>query len=259
MMERTEVNNKEVEFSIIGAGRFGLFWGDHLSRNFPVSFYDVNPSREKYVTNLGSWVPLEECLNKDYIFITIPIRRMENFIRDNSSIIKPGSVIIDCASIKLAVQEWFNKYLPEEVYFASCHPLFGPDSAKLELQGQKITSQPGRIPYCKYQFLVDLMSEKLKLEVLSITADEHDRLMAFNLSLIHHLGRTFNDLHIYKLSLMMAGLKKISEISDVVMNDSTELFHDFYRFNPYAGEVENKFLEIFKNLSPNSIASEKIT
>ena len=34
------------------------------------------------------------------------------------------------------------------------------------------------------------------------------------------------------------------------MNDSTELFHDFYHFNPYAREVESKFLEIFKNLSP---------
>jgi len=242
----------EVEFSIIGAGRFGLFWGEHLSRKFRVSFYDVNPSREKYVSNFGNWAPLKECLNKDFIFLTIPIRRMEDFIKENSSRIKPDSVIIDCASVKLAVQKWFTRHLPTEVYFASCHPLFGPDSAKLELQGQKITLQPGRIPYHKYLFLVQLMSEKLKLEVLSITADEHDRLMAFNLSLIHHLGRTFNDLHIYKLSLMMAGLKKISEISDVVMNDSTELFHDFYRFNPYAIKVEKRFLEIFRNLSPTS-------
>jgi prephenate dehydrogenase len=244
------VNKNDVELSIIGAGRFGSFFGSHLSKDFPVSFYDINPSHQKFVSNLGSWVSLEECLNKDYIFITIPIRRMEDFIRENSEKIKQGSVIIDCASIKLAVQDWFIKYLPDEVYFASCHPLFGPDSAKPGLQNQKITLQPGRIPYDKYQFLVELLTEKLKLDVLSITADEHDRLMAFNLSLIHHLGRTFNDLHIYKLSLMMAGLKKISEISDVVMNDSTELFHDFYHFNPYASEVENKFLEIFKNLSP---------
>lgn len=245
------MNNDHIEFSIIGVGRFGAFFGSHLSRHFPVSFFDVNPSRQEYVTNLGKWMPLKDCLTKDYILLTIPIRKMEDFIKENSSRIKPGSVLIDCASVKLAVQEWFHQYLPGQVFFASCHPLFGPDSVRHELKGQKITLQPGRIPYSKYRFLVEMMTEKLKLEVLNITAEEHDKLMAFNLSLIHHLGRTFNDLHIYKLSLMMAGLKKISEISDVVMNDSTELFHDFYHFNPYASEVENKFLEIFKNLSPN--------
>jgi prephenate dehydrogenase len=244
------MNNEHIEFSIIGAGRFGAFFGSHLCKHFPVCFFDVNPSREENVSNFGKWLSLEDCLAKDYIFLTIPIRQMENFIRENSSQIKPGSVVIDCASVKMIVQEWFYQYLSGQVFCASCHPLFGPDSVKDELKGQKITLQPGRIPYSKYRFLVELMNERMKLEVLSTPAEEHDKLMAFNLSLIHHLGRTFNDLHIYKLSLMMAGLKKISEISDVVMNDSTELFHDFYHFNPYAREVESKFLEIFKNLSP---------
>ena len=250
MTENNDTNDVPVAFSIIGAGRFGTFFGRHLSQHFPVSFFDINPSRKEYVSSFSNWLPLKECLTKDFIFLTIPIRQMENFMRENSPRIKPGSVIMDCASVKLAVQRWFHQYLPAQVFFASCHPLFGPDSAKRELTGQKITLQPGRIPYSKFRFIVELMTEMLKLEVLSIAAEEHDKLMAYNLSLIHHLGRTFNDLHIYKLSLMMAGLERISEISDVVMNDSIELFHDFYHFNPFAREVENKFLEIFKNLSP---------
>jgi hypothetical protein len=69
--------------------------------------------------------------------------------------------------------------------------------------------------------------------------------MAYNLSLVHHLGRALNDLGVSKLPLRMAGLKKLDEISQMVMNDSVELFKDFYRFNPYSAKLRDNFLILF--------------
>jgi prephenate dehydrogenase len=135
------------------------------------------------------------------------------------------------------------------VHYAASHPLFGPDSAREGIQGHTISLIPGRIPYFKYDALVHIFADLMQLTVLNLSPEEHDRLMAFNLSLVHHIGRTFHDLQIYKLPLMMAGLKNINNISQVVMNDSLELFQDFYRFNPYSQEVRKRFIDNFNNIS----------
>ena len=160
----------------------------------------------------------------------------------------PGTTLIDCASVKIAVVEWFRKFLPETVYYVASHPLFGPDSGTGGIAGQKITLSPGRIPFQKYRFLVELF-DRMGLLVVSITPEEHDKLMAYNLSLIHHLGRTFHDMQIDKLSLVMANLEHMNWISRVASNDSLELFQDFYRYNPFAEVVRDNFLSNFHKIS----------
>ena len=45
---------------------------------------------------------------------------------------------------------------------------------------------------------------------------------------------------------MMDSLSKLNSISKVVMNDSEELFTDFYTFNRFSKEVTNKFKEQFE-------------
>ncbi|MCB0292985.1 MAG: hypothetical protein KDH97_22210, partial [Calditrichaeota bacterium] len=84
--------------------------------------------------------------------------------------------------------------------------------------------------------------------VLNISADEHDRMMAYNLSLIHHLGRTFHKMQIGKLPLIMANLERMNHISRIAANDTEELFQDFYRFNPYAARVRDDFMENFRRV-----------
>jgi len=247
----SDIVNKDIEIAVIGAGRFGRFWGKHLSRFYPVSFYDTDISCQPLVEPFGNWAPLHECLNKDFIFLTIPIRGIENFLKEYSSHFAPGTVLLDCASVKMVVMDWFQQHLPENIHFAATHPLFGPDSARNGLEGHTITLIPGKIPFGLYSSLVDLFSERMRLRMLNISAEGHDRLMAYNLSLIHHLGRTFHDMHISQISLKMASLSKLNHIARVTMNDSEELFYDFYHFNPFAKEVEENFLRSFRKISDN--------
>lgn len=239
------IENKDIEIAIIGAGRFGCFWGAHLSRFYPVSFYDTDTSRKPFIEPFGKWMSLQKCLSKDYIFLTIPIRSIENFLKEYAPYFTPGTVLLDCASVKMVVMDWFQRNLPKEIHYAATHPLFGPDSARNGLEDHTITLIPGRIPFQHYSFLVDLFAERMRLRVLTLSAEEHDRLMAYNLSLIHHLGRTFHDMHISQISLKMASLSKLNHIARVTMNDSEELFYDFYHFNPFAKEAEKKFSKKF--------------
>lgn len=235
----------EFTFSIIGTGRFGSFWGTQLNRFFPVLCFDENADRNREEISCGQWATLEECLACDYVFLTIPIRRIEDFLKKNAQLFRPGSVVIDCASVKMCVVEWFHQYLPQSVNFAASHPLFGPDSARYSLKNHVITLQPGRLPYVRYKVLVDLFSREMGLRVLNISAEEHDRMMAYNLSLIHHLGRTFHHMQISRLPLIMANLERMNHISRIAANDTEELFQDFYRFNPFAEKIRDDFLENF--------------
>jgi prephenate dehydrogenase len=240
--------NKLFEFSIIGAGRFGLFWGKHLSAYYSTSFYDIHPGSKKNIAENGKWQTLKQCLQKDYIFLTLPIGQIPLFLEKNAAMLKKGSVVVDCASVKKPVVDWFEKYIPPEVFYTASHPLFGPDSARNGLQDHLLLLIPGRIPLDRYDFLLNLFRDRFRLEVVSMSADEHDRLMAYNLTLVHHLGRTLEKLGITRLPLRMAGLKKLCEISQVVMNDSEELFNDFYRLNPYSAPLRESFLSAFTRL-----------
>ncbi len=247
-MKTNTTNQPPFAAAIIGCGRFGAFWGKHLSQHVPVSFYDVDKSRRSEVEAYGEWTSLKNCLQKDVVFLTIPIRHMHAFLQKHATDFADGSIVIDCASVKIAVVRWFRETLPASVFYVASHPLFGPDSGAAGIQGQKITLSPGRIPFRHYRALVALF-DKMGLLVLSMNAEEHDKLMAFNLSLIHHLGRTFHDMQIDKLSLVMANLDKMNWIARVAANDSLELFQDFYRYNPYAEVVRDHFLANFHKIS----------
>ena len=76
-----------------------------------------------------------------------------------------------------------------------------------------------------------------------MSAHQHDELMAYNLNLVHYLGRALNDLGIARLPLLMSSLDKLNQIVGVVMNDSQELFYDFYKYNPFAYKIHKKWLK----------------
>jgi prephenate dehydrogenase len=210
-----------IDFSVIGTGRFGHFWCRHLSKFHPTYAFDINPDCRKKVERFAIWDSLENCLTKKYIFLTIPIHSLKDFLRDNKKSFKKESVLIDCASVKVPVLGWFEDHLPEDVYYIASHPLFGPDSAK----------------------------NNLGLHIYNLTADEHDELMADNLNLVHFLGRALDDLGITKLPIMMSSLSKLNDIVKVVMNDTTELFLDFYKYNPYSGKVKEQWLKSFEKIN----------
>lgn len=234
--------------AVIGLGRFGRFWAGHLQRHLPLCLYDADPSRKNLPGVAVNWRPLPECLSCRYVFLTIPIGAIPEFLGEHAGRLAPGTVLIDCASVKSTVMKWMAERLPASIYFLSTHPLFGPDSAAAGIRDQRIAVIPGRLPYANFQFLIDLFRGQMGLRVLSMSPAEHDRLMAYNLALVHHIGRAVAALQPERLRVRMAGLQKLEQVARVATNDSAELFRDFYRYNPYAAELRMQFLKEFEQL-----------
>jgi prephenate dehydrogenase len=244
-----KIETEVVDFAVIGTGRFGYFWCRHLSKHYPTFAYDIDPGCRKKVERFAYWASLEECLTKKYIFLTIPIHSIKDFLIQNHQRFKEGSVIIDCASVKVPVLSWFKDHLPPNVFYVASHPRFGPESARNKLSDNVIMVMPGQVPLRKYQILVNFFEKNLGLQIYNLTADEHDELMAFNLNLVHFLGRALDDLGITKIPIMMSSLSKLNDIVRVVMNDTTELFLDFYKYNPYASKVKDQWLKSFQKIN----------
>jgi len=234
-----KINTKR-SIAFIGAGRFGRFFGEKIAKFANVVFFD--PFIEKNNFPGISFVSLEDALKCEIIFLAIPISVLENFLQNTKNKFRAGCVLIDLCSVKIKPLEWMTENLDPSINFVLSHPLFGPDSAKSGLDSHKIYLRPGRIDAGTYMFLVSFFTDTLKLKILNISPEEHDRLMAYNLCLVHFLGRSFHEIGVYKLPLMMAGMQKLRGISEVVMNDSPQLFRDLCQFNPFFEKTLQDFI-----------------
>ncbi|RMG33122.1 MAG: prephenate dehydrogenase [Methanobacteriota archaeon] len=211
-----------------------------MSEWYPVQIFSRSGGDS---TNRLNFVDLKEALGSDIIFLTIPIRSIPGWMEENAHLIPSSSTLVDCASVKLKVLEWVNPYAEKYgFHFVATHPLFGPDSAAGGLKNHKIVVIPQKVPYPQLRFLTELFEKKLGLQIISMSADEHDRMMAYNLSLVHLIGRTLDNLNIHHLPLKMPNLDGLLRIATVASNDSFELFVDMNHWNPYAEEVREQFL-----------------
>lgn len=243
--------DEKLNISVIGLGRFGSFWAHELSKVADVYTFDINPDRLSSSSEFATPASLNEALAKDYIILTIPIREIESFIKQNGNKIKPDSILIDSASVKTPVVKWFEELLPSGVNYFFTHPLFGPDSGSAGLKGLSITLLPGKINYGRYLKFVKML-EMLGLNILTLSPEEHDYLMAYNLNLIHLLGRSLAMMNISSISLKMNALTYLNRMSHYVVNDSKILFEDFFAYNPYSGkiaaELKNNISKIINEL-----------
>lgn len=235
----------EFRVSIIGAGRFGSFFGKELS-----SFADVVCWDKKNKYGYPPAAPLDECLKRKFIFLAIPISEVEGFLREHGLKVAAGSILVDLSSVKLHPEKCFRKYLPRENGFILAHPLFGPDSASGGLRGHKMAVTLINAPEEAENEFRALLTASLGVEIVEMSSDEHDRLMALNLSLMHHLGRAFDLMGIENAGLKMRSLTEIAKISRFVMNDREQMFKDFYKYNPYSNQVKEEFIEAFLRISP---------
>ncbi|MBP6747279.1 prephenate dehydrogenase, partial [bacterium] len=168
--------------SIIGFGRFGQLWASIIKSDFQVKVYDQSKAALEQASSLGlEAATLEEALAADVIFYCVPISEFATTIAHHATIFKTTSeskLLIDLLSVKVHAKEIFKRELPENIEAMLCHPLFGPDSVnEFGLAGQRVVIEQFRSSDQKFNFWKNYFIN-LKLEVLEMTAEEHDQQIA---------------------------------------------------------------------------------
>ncbi len=220
---------------IIGNGRFGKVLDRLLQDDFDVTTY----TKQSTVSDI---------YKNDVIFYAVPIAAFEGVISSHKKYFKPNHLLIDVLSVKLHPKKVFEKHLRDsQTQALLTHPMFGPDSSKNGFGGLPIIMDQFRASKESYDFWKNYFSNK-KLQIIEMSANEHDRLAANSQGLTHFVGRLLNDYGLKPTSIDSLGTKKLLEVIDQTCNDTWQLFSNLQHFNPYTKRMRLKLGETFDQL-----------
>ncbi|MFA6329743.1 MAG: prephenate dehydrogenase [Candidatus Micrarchaeia archaeon] len=225
--------------AIIGFGAFGKLTASHLAGKYEVVVADSKQKPED-ARKLGvRQVPIEDAAKADFIVLCVPISQMQDALKEIAPNIRPGALVLDTCSVKVLPCRLMESMLPSEVEVIGTHPLFGPQSAGNGIRGQQITVCPVR---SKRTEKVCALLKELGLDVVRLTADEHDRLMASTQAITHFVGRALAKISPKDAPARLKSHERMMAAAEMVRHDSDQLFADIETLNPYAKQERRKLL-----------------
>ncbi len=166
-----------------GAGKMGSWFVKFLqSKGYAVSIADV--AVKPGVNRFSNW--LNAGVDFELIIVASPLTAA-NEILTKLADLKPKGLVIDISSIKTAVIDGITRLRECGCHVASIHPMFGPDTDMLSGRHLIIVDTGSAADTRSVRKLFD----GTMVELLEMSADEHDRAISFVLGLSHAVNIAF--------------------------------------------------------------------
>ena len=225
---------------LIGFGQFGRLAASLLAGRFDIVVHDAAGLRET-IEGLGLRAGrLEEAAACEVVVVAVPVAAMREVLDRIAPFVKPGALVVDVGSVKVLPVQWMLETLPEHAEIVATHPLFGPQSARGGLEGQRLVICPVRGD--RHTRIAEI-AEGLGLVVSITTPEEHDREMAYVQALTHLIGRALVSLDIPDEELKTRSYQHLLDLCGLVGGDSFELFTAIQTMNPHAAPVAQAFVD----------------
>ncbi len=225
---------------LFGFGAFGQLIASQLGTRFAIGVHDPAVPDAAMVAAGCRPLSLEDAAAADIVIIAVPVQGMEPVIAAIAPHIRPGTTVIDVASVKQRPSEWLARHIPEHAHIVPTHPLFGPQStARGGLEGRQLVLCPLR---GDRHLKVAALGETLGLRIRLVSAEEHDREMAYVQALTHLIGRSLAQMGIPDESLKTQSYQHLIDLTELIGNDSFELFSAIQTLNPHAAPVVEDFV-----------------
>ncbi|MDD3807615.1 MAG: prephenate dehydrogenase/arogenate dehydrogenase family protein, partial [Candidatus Marinimicrobia bacterium] len=183
---------------------------------------------------------LEEVLEKDVIFLCIPISSIEFFLKENRDKINPSATVIDTASVKVYPVRWMDEYIPY-IPHLGIHPLFGPDSYAINRVNLIILTPSEQYPNLAKKWR-DIFQE-WHFFTRILTPDEHDKSIAESQGLTHFIGNILLTLNLPETKTPTKGYGMLRAVEEFCSNDTHQLFHDMLMYNDHSSEMFRAFMK----------------
>lgn len=243
------------EFAVVGFGRFGRLAARELAIRGETVVHDVRDISAA-AADLGARAgSLRDAAQARHVVLAPPIGRLRDVIRTLRPHLVPRTVVVDTCSVKVQPAATLLAELPPDIDCIATHPLFGPDSAAAGLEGHTIVVCPLRRGRPR---LVRRFLEKMGLEVLIMSPEEHDREIAETQALVMWIGRALERIGASPRPLATTGYTRLLEILRYVTGDSQQLFIDIERRNPYAAPARRRFLEALLEVEAGTMEGMEI-
>ena len=229
---------------IMGAGKMGSFFIDLLSIDHEVAVYERDPKRMRFTYNCQRFTSLDEVsdfkpelvINAVTLKYTIPV--FEQVIPH----LPKECIISDIASVKTDLKEFYEQ---TGMRYVSTHPMFGPTFANLQQLSEENAIIISEGDYMGRIFFKDLY-QKLGLNIYEYTFDEHDRTVAYSLSI--PFVSTFVFAAVMKhQDAPGTTFKRHMRIAKGVLNEDDYLLQEIL-FNPYTHDQVSQIRTELKEL-----------
>ena len=229
---------------ILGAGKMGSFFTDLLSFDHDVAVYEIDPKKLRFMYNTQRFTKLEEIeeFKPELVINAVSLKYTIDVFKQIMPLLPKECILSDISSVKTGFKEFYDNC---GFKYVSTHPMFGPTFAnlgKLSTENAIIISEGdymGRI------FFRDLYS-KLGLNICEYTFDEHDRTVAYSLSI--PFISTFAFVAVMKhQDAPGTTFKRHMKIAQGVLSEDDCLLREIL-FNPYTKDQVEQIREEMKEL-----------
>jgi prephenate dehydrogenase len=217
---------------VLGAGKMGSFFLDLLSFEHETAVYERDGKRLRFTYNTLRFNTLEEIkdFKPELVINAVTVKYTIDAFKDIIPIVPKDCIISDIASVKTGLKEFYEA---SGMRYVSTHPMFGPTFANLNQLSEEnaiIISEgddEGKL------FFRNLY-KNLGLNIYEYTFDEHDKTVAYSLSI--PFVSTFVFAAVMKhQDAPGTTFKRHMRIAKGVLNEDDYLLQEIL-FNPYTNE-----------------------
>ena len=166
---------------ILGAGKMGSFFTDLLSFDHDVAVYDIDAKRLRFTYNCQRFTTPEEikAFQPELVLNAVSLKYTRSVFDQIIPLLPSTCILSDISSVKTGFKEYYEK---TGMRYVSTHPMFGPTFANLgQLSSENaiIISEGDFMGRCFFKELYN----KLELHICEYTFEEHDKTVAYSLSI----------------------------------------------------------------------------
>lgn len=224
---------------IVGYGSFGRLAHTLLSRFSPHTVVRVHSSRHR--PDGKTFYALADVAASDAVILAVPIHAFEAVLRQVLPHMRPDTVIVDIATVKVHTVTLLRRLARGRRWIAT-HPMWGPESyAK---RGGNIVGF--RIIVCEHTFpraayaRVHKALKDIGFDIVEMTARRHDKHLAETLFLTHFIGQIVHRAGFDRTAIDTVSFGFLMDAVESVKHDEA-LFRDVFTYNPYCKRILDLF------------------
>ena len=224
---------------IIGHGDFGRFLEMLAHRYAPgvsvrVHARKATPDGKRFFT-------LDEACQADVVIIAVSIRAFAEMLARVLPRLAPGAVLVDVNTVKAHPAKLLRE-TAQGLRYVTTHPMFGPYSFEKQgasLKGLRLVIAEHRLGQSEMADAITWL-KGLGLDVMEMTPEAHDRMLAETLFLTHYIAQAVARGGFVRTDIDTLSFGFLMDAVESVKSD-TELFKDVFAFNPYCEEIITRF------------------
>lgn len=222
----------------------GSFFLDLLSFDHETAVFEKDPKRMRFTYNCQRLTSLDEIreFRPELVINAVTVKYTIAAFREVMPYLPDDCIISDISSVKTGLKDFYEQ---SGHRYVSTHPMFGPTFANLQQLSEENAIIISEGDYMGRIFFKDLYS-KLGLNIYEYTFEEHDRTVAYSLSI--PFVSTFVFAAVMKhQDAPGTTFKRHLKIAKGVLSEDDFLLQEIL-FNPYTGEQVEQIRNELKDL-----------